>query len=491
MEYTQKLNRQMFFFIAAFIVFAYLLGKFFSAPLKQAIFNSPPLDEWEYINELEVFANNWGVIDGDLPVSREEGIKVFAALEGYRDREQEYETVLAEAGIFSDDDVSVLARGELFRLAARLVQAEKTEVSRSYFYGTEDTDVPLDMLAQLGIIEVPYERQFAPDAIVTRGELARVAARIALPDLRITNAPLTVSPKQEYTYEIMCGDLETLAAAYPGLVTLQEIGTSVEGRRILAAKLGNGNKEIFLDAAIHACEWMTTPLLMKMLEEYAHHARHGQAYGGYDVAAMLQEVSFWFIPMLNPDGVTLVLEGPGATEHAQSVNRMLRQSDRPLKRWKANIRGVDLNRNFPASWPYLVKVDTKPSPAFFKGYEPLSEPESRALYDFTLERRPAMTISYHQQGEIVYWYFRQKGERLERDRTLAQGLAAALGYPYYRQLLANGGKYMDWVISELQVPAMLIEVGTDVGDLGQWDRIWRQNRYLGLVAAELLLTLQE
>ena len=46
MEYTQKLNRQMFFFIAAFIVFAYLLGKFFSAPLKQAIFNSPPLDEW-------------------------------------------------------------------------------------------------------------------------------------------------------------------------------------------------------------------------------------------------------------------------------------------------------------------------------------------------------------------------------------------------------------------------------------------------------------
>jgi hypothetical protein len=61
------------------------------------------------------------------------------------------------------------------------------------------------------------------------------------------------------------------------------------------------------------------------------------------------------------------------------------------------------------------------------------------------------------------------------------------GYPYYPRYLINGGNYMDWVISELAVPAIIVEVGTKVGDLGQWDRIWRQNRYVGLAAAELIL----
>lgn len=52
-----------------------------------------------------------------------------------------------------------------------------------------------------------------------------------------------------------------------------------------------------------------------------------------------------------------------------------------------NARGVDLNRNFPHRWSPAAE-----EPA---GVSPLSEPESRALHDFILERRPRKIVSLH------------------------------------------------------------------------------------------------
>ena len=52
-----------------------------------------------------------------------------------------------------------------------------------------------------------------------------------------------------------------------------------------------------------------------------------------------------------------------------------------------NGRGVDLNRNLPYKW----SVDSDEPP----GSAPLSEPETQALYDFILARRPAKIVSLH------------------------------------------------------------------------------------------------
>jgi murein peptide amidase A len=62
---------------------------------------------------------------------------------------------------------------------------------------------------------------------------------------------------------------------------------------------------------------------------------------------------------------------------------------------RTNARGVDLNRNMPTHnwvpWP-------------MHGPEPMSEPESRALYDLLLGVRPYFTISVHQAGvPLVDW----------------------------------------------------------------------------------------
>jgi g-D-glutamyl-meso-diaminopimelate peptidase len=425
---------------------------------------------------------------GHLPVMRYDAAQLFFAVEQREEEFEDYLNILVSQGVFSEEGIwGELLREELYRLMERLEPGNGNSVSESYFLGVTDGDFPVDFYARLGIIAVPFDRQYRPEDVVTRQETVFVAARAAQLALRGNNAPVVVQPKQRYTYETMRADLQRLATAYPERLTLQVIGESVEGRAIYAMRLGTGETEIFLDGSNHASEWLTTPLLMKMLEEYVHHAEYGYPFGKYDVAGLLEEVTFWFIPMVNPDGVTLVLEGPGAVEHGDFVRQVAAQNGSlDFSDWKANIRGVDLNRQFPIGWQRMVNIKRTAAPSHFKGSAPMSEPEASALFEFTLARRPAMVLSYHQQGDIIFWYYRQDGEQLARDRRIVREMAALTGYSW-EFYLTNGGKYRDWVIRELGVPALIMEVGQRIGDLGEWDRIWRQNRYGGLKAAELIL----
>ena len=70
-----------------------------------------------------------------------------------------------------------------------------------------------------------------------------------------------------YSFEEMEEDLFYLKDNYP--IELQSIGKSEKGRNLWAAKLGNGEKSLLFVGAHHGREWMTTILLMKMLEKYA------------------------------------------------------------------------------------------------------------------------------------------------------------------------------------------------------------------------------
>ena len=87
-------------------------------------------------------------------------------------------------------------------------------------------------------------------------------------------------------------------------------------------------------------------------------------------------VHWRFIPMLNPDGLMA----------------------KPAKRVNAN--GVDLNRNFPTpNWARDAKVyweqRTKKDPRRWPGKEPLSEPESKFLYDEMASFKPNLIVSIH------------------------------------------------------------------------------------------------
>ncbi|HZK23893.1 MAG TPA: M14 family zinc carboxypeptidase [Oscillospiraceae bacterium] len=395
---------------------------------------------------------------------------------------------VAETERLLGSTTTALSQQQFYQILARTPNEQLTAAPREYFLGIEGEILPLEAWAQLGIVEVPGTRLFKAAEQVSWQAAQQDLARAVFPQLRLQNEPAVVSPQQVYSYQQLEEDLQRLVTSYPELLKLQVIGESVEGRAIYALRLGEGEEEIILDAAIHASEWLTAPLVMKLAEEYAHHAHYQTDFASHDVAALLKEVSFWFIPMVNPDGLNLVQAGPQAITNGALVEQMLAASEEieSFKAWKANIRGVDLNRQFPISWEVLENVQEEPAPSHFKGFTPLSEPEARALSEFALARQPLLTLSFHQQGEWLFWYHKQKGAQFDRDQRLAAALAALTGYRY-QYYDDNGGKYMDFVIQELGVPAITVEVGTVVGDLQQWPRIWQQVRTLPLVAAKLRL----
>ena len=76
-----------------------------------------------------------------------------------------------------------------------------------------------------------------------------------------------------------------------------------------------------------------------------------------------------------------------------------------------NARGVDLNRNCGCNWS--AASEEPPGPA------PWSEPESRALRDFILVRRPAKIVSLH-------WALAELDADGPQSTALAQAMWAAL-----------------------------------------------------------------
>jgi len=92
--------------------------------------------------------------------------------------------------------------------------------------------------------------------------------------------------------------LDELVVAYPELASVIEIGQSTEGRpmRVLKISNGPGKKALFTDSAIHAREWITPPVALKIAFELLEN---------YDANKALVDMIDWYIlPVANPDGYT-------------------------------------------------------------------------------------------------------------------------------------------------------------------------------------------
>ena len=85
---------------------------------------------------------------------------------------------------------------------------------------------------------------------------------------------------------------------------LISIGQSEKGKNIWAVKLGKGKKSILINGSHHAREWLTTLLIMKMINAYAKAYESKSNIDGYSTN-ILDEVSLIFVPLLNPDGVQI------------------------------------------------------------------------------------------------------------------------------------------------------------------------------------------
>lgn len=285
------------------------------------------------------------------------------------------------------------------------------------------------------------------------------------------NFPL-VTDKIPYSYTLTQYILYGLVARYPFL-ELSKAGNSVMGKSIYYVKIGRGQKEYFYNASHHANEWITTPLLLKFIENYSKSYANNEDIGNQGAVFLYNTSKLFLIPLVNPDGVDLV-NGAVDNESIYYINAKEISMGYPAipfpDGWKANIAGTDLNLNYPAYWEEAKKIKgelgfTSPAPRDFVGGAPLSAQESKAVYDFTLNHNFYLTISYHTQGEVIYWKFLDFNP--ENSYKIALEFSKTSGYEVADTPYASGyAGYKDWFILKYNLPGYTIEAGKGNNPLG-------------------------
>lgn len=240
----------------------------------------------------------------------------------------------------------------------------------------------------------------------------------------------------------MYRELNRLRRLYPGRMTLETAGRSRDGRKIPRVILGaeNAKYRVCVQAAIHGREYMNSALAVRQIRDYLSEER----------TDFFAEVCFCVFPMMNPDGVTICQKGITGIRNQIFRDRVQEcfcrdmeiyvrdkaagkkiptgsEEKRYFRRWKANAGGVDLNRNFDAGWAEY-NGRAKPSSEGCKGACPGSEPEARILINNVTETKYDCCISYHSAGNLIYWDFGSHGILRDKERRLAETVAAVTGY---------------------------------------------------------------
>jgi len=298
---------------------------------------------------------------------------------------------------------------------------------------------------------------------------------------RALYGPSMEMPEAYHSYEEILEVVDSLVSAHPELIRRFEIGTtSQEGRSIFAISITSPvhppaeKPSILLNGCHHADEVMGAEICTAAIRELV--SRYG---ADSMVTAWLDNLEIVVVPVVNVDGHGVVTSGrdPRWRKNTRDTNENGILYEYP--------EGVDLNRNYDFNWAHGGSGDS--SSVRFRGRLPMSESENRAMERLARDRRFLLSLTYHSQGEVIYYPWMWRGRPAPDDRLLAEIARELAGsIPTMKGDTCYRAEYGAGTVGQ-SYPYLYGRFGTldFVVETGRGGHIFPQEEIAGIVAGNL------
>ena len=224
--------------------------------------------------------------------------------------------------------------------------------------------------------------------------------------------PTLKLPTIYHSYDQIIARADELVKTHPERIARVQIGETTQYHRpIYAYRVSSDARHaqdkpgVLLDACHHSDEVMGAEIVFTVLQKLV------LDYGrDPEVTAWVDRNEIYLVPVVNVDGHDIVTSGrdPRWRKNARDVNGDGVAGVFP--------EGVDVNRGYDFNW--AMGGSDQPASDRYRGEHPFSEAENRAVRHL-LELKPfVLSISYHSQGEVIYYPWSWNDQHAPDDTLL-------------------------------------------------------------------------
>jgi carboxypeptidase T len=256
-----------------------------------------------------------------------------------------------------------------------------------------------------------------------------------------------------HDYAELTAVVNQAVADHPAIARKISIGTSYEGRDLMAVKISDNvgtdenEPEILFNAQQHAREHLTVEMAIYLLNLFT------DSYGSDSrITSIVNSREIWIVPTVNPDG--------SEYDIATGSYRSWRKNRQPNS-GSSNV-GTDLNRNWSYQWGCCGGSSGTTSSETYRGPSAFSAPETQALRNFVNSRvvggaqQIKANIDFHTYSQLVLWPFGyttannpsgMSADQYNTFATIGQQMAATNSYTPEQSsdLYIADGTSIDWM----------------------------------------------
>ncbi|MDZ5445261.1 M14 family zinc carboxypeptidase [Micromonospora sp. 4G57] len=256
-----------------------------------------------------------------------------------------------------------------------------------------------------------------------------------------------------HDYAELTAVVNQVVADHPAIARKSSIGTSYEGRDLMAVKISDNvgtdenEPEILFNAQQHAREHLTVEMAIYLLNLFTN------SYGTDSrITNIVNSREIWIVPTVNPDG--------SEYDIATGSYRSWRKNRQPNS--GSSYVGTDLNRNWSYQWGCCGGSSGSTSSETYRGPSAFSAPETQALRNFVNSRviggvqQIEANIDFHTYSQLVLWPFGyttantptgMSADQYSTFATIGQQMAASNGYTPEQSsdLYIADGTSIDWM----------------------------------------------